>query len=94
MDESVLRHEANLWQMQSYLESPLTTVSHNNFVIKGFFFTKHEKKGRCFFVEGSKMVCAQISCIAKKYITLIYMFDNCFIHKCYIVSSQQKPSLL
>jgi hypothetical protein len=22
------------------------------------FFTKHEKKGRCFFAEGSKTVCA------------------------------------
>jgi hypothetical protein len=22
-----------------------------------FFFTKHEKMGRCFFVEGSKTVC-------------------------------------
>jgi hypothetical protein len=22
-----------------------------------FFFTKHEKKGRCFFAEGSKKVC-------------------------------------
>jgi hypothetical protein len=39
---------------------------------KGSFFTKHEKKGRCFFAEGSKMVWTQISCIAKKYITLIY----------------------
>jgi hypothetical protein len=58
MNESVLRHEANLRQMQSYLESLLTTVSHNSFAIKGFFFTKHEKKGRCFFAEGSKMVCA------------------------------------
>jgi hypothetical protein len=33
---------------------------------------KHEKKGRCFFDEGSKMVCTQISCIAKKYIILMY----------------------
>jgi hypothetical protein len=23
------------------------------------FFTKHEKKGRCFFAEGSKTVCIQ-----------------------------------
>jgi hypothetical protein len=36
------------------------------------FFTKHEKKGRYFFTKGSKMVCTQTSCIAKKYITLIY----------------------
>jgi hypothetical protein len=52
MNESVLRHEANLRQMQPYLENPLTTVSHNNFYIKGFFFTKHKKKGRYFFAEG------------------------------------------
>jgi hypothetical protein len=47
------------------------------------FFTKHEKKGRCFFAEGSKMVRTQISCIAKKYITLIYiqMFDVRLIHE-------------
>jgi hypothetical protein len=37
MNESVLRHEANLRQMQSYLESPLTIVSRNNFALKGFF---------------------------------------------------------
>jgi hypothetical protein len=38
-----------------------------------FFFAKHEKKGRCFFAEGSKMVCTQLSCITKKFITLIYL---------------------
>jgi hypothetical protein len=48
-----------------------------------FFFAKLEKKGRCFFAEGSKMVCTQISCITKKYITLIYiqMFDVRLIYK-------------
>jgi hypothetical protein len=39
---------------------------------RALFFTKHENKGRCFFAKGSKMVCTQISCIAKKYITLKY----------------------
>jgi hypothetical protein len=54
-----LRHEANLRQIQFYQENLLATVSHNKFAIKGAsFFTKHEKKGRCFFAEGSKMVCA------------------------------------
>jgi hypothetical protein len=38
-----------------------------------FFFVKHEKKGRCYFANGSKMVCTKVSCITKKYITLIYM---------------------
>jgi hypothetical protein len=41
--------------------------------IRKIFFVKHEKKGRCFFAEGSKMVCTQISCITKKYITLVYI---------------------
>jgi hypothetical protein len=39
---------------------------------RALFFMKHEKKGRCFFAKGSKMVCTQISCITKKYITLKY----------------------
>jgi hypothetical protein len=44
--ENVLRHEANFGK---YVFIRLT---------KGVsFFTKHEKKGRCFFAEGSKMVC-------------------------------------
>jgi hypothetical protein len=41
--------------------------------IRKILFAKHEKKGRCFFAEGSKMVCTQISCITKKYITLVYI---------------------
>jgi hypothetical protein len=39
---------------------------------------KHEKKGRCFFAEGSKTVCVQISRIVKKYITVIYMSHQLF----------------
>jgi hypothetical protein len=48
-----------------------------------FFFAKHEKKGRCFFANSSKMVCTKISCITKKYITLIYIqkLDVCFLQK-------------
>jgi hypothetical protein len=44
--ENVLKHEAN---SENYVFIGL---------IKGgiSFFTKHEKKGRCFFAEGSKMV--------------------------------------
>jgi hypothetical protein len=41
----------------------------------------HEKKGRCFFAEGSKTVCVQISRIVKKYIAVIYMFINCSTHQ-------------
>jgi transposase-like protein len=35
MNESVLRHKANLRQIQFYQENLLTTVSHNRFAIKG-----------------------------------------------------------
>jgi hypothetical protein len=37
-----------------------------------FFFVKHEKKGRYFFANSSKPVRTRVSCITKKYITLIY----------------------
>jgi hypothetical protein len=37
-----------------------------------FFCAKHEKK-RCFFVNSSKIVRTKVSCITKKYITLIYI---------------------
>jgi hypothetical protein len=51
-----------------------------------FFFATHEKKGRCFFAEGSKMVCIQLLCITKKYIALIYtqIFDVQLIYGYYI----------
>jgi hypothetical protein len=59
MNESVLRYEANLQQIQFYLESELTTSVTQQLCYKRvLFFTKHEKKGRCFFAEGSKTVCA------------------------------------
>jgi hypothetical protein len=44
MNESVLRHEASLRQIQSYLESLLITVSHNNFAIKGLFSLRSMKR--------------------------------------------------
>jgi hypothetical protein len=28
-------------------------------IVEKFFFTKHEKKGRCFFVKDSKAVCVK-----------------------------------
>jgi hypothetical protein len=48
-----------------------------------FFFVKHEKKGRCFFANNSKMVRMKVSCITKKYITLIYIqkLDVWFLQK-------------
>jgi hypothetical protein len=52
----------------------------NSGIRKILFFAKHEKKGRCFFTKGSKTVRTKISCIAKRYITLMYIqiLDVCF----------------
>jgi hypothetical protein len=64
----VLRHKVNF---EKYIIIRLA--------IEGIsFFTKHEKKGRCFFAEGSKTVRVQISRIVKKYITVIYMPHQLF----------------
>ena len=48
-----------------------------------FFFMKHEKKGRCFFACGSKMIHTKISRVTKKYITSlnIQIADNWFLQK-------------
>jgi hypothetical protein len=41
-----------------FLRSLDVLTKHGYFHEAGiFFFTKHEKKGRCFFAEGSKTVC-------------------------------------
>jgi hypothetical protein len=73
MNESVSEHEANLRKLRSYQEIFCRQQYHTLLCYRrALSFTKHEKKGRCFFAEGSKMVCTQISCTAKKYITLIY----------------------
>jgi hypothetical protein len=64
-NENVLRHEVNFGKY-SFITVAIEGAS---------FFTKHEKKERCFFAEGSKTVCVQISRIVKKYITKIYMSD-------------------
>jgi hypothetical protein len=49
MNESVLRHEANLRQIQSYQKSLLTTVSHNSFAMKGLFSLRSMKRWECVF---------------------------------------------
>jgi hypothetical protein len=41
-----------------FLRSMVVFTKHGYFhEAQIFFFTKHEKKGRCFFAEGSKTVC-------------------------------------
>jgi hypothetical protein len=70
---------------QHIFSTDITYYTKSTFVTTGIrkiLFAKHEKKGRCFFAEGLKMVCTQISCITKKYITLVYIqiFDVCLVH--------------
>ena len=50
--------------------------------VRKTLFVKHEKKGRCFFAKGSKMVRTQISCVIKRYITLMYIqvLGVCFVY--------------
>jgi hypothetical protein len=45
-NENVLRHEVSFGK-----------YSFIRLVIRDLFFTKHEKKGRCFFAECSKTLC-------------------------------------
>jgi hypothetical protein len=46
-NENVLRHEVSFGKY-SFIKLAIEGIS---------FFTKDEKKGRCFFAEGSKTVC-------------------------------------
>jgi hypothetical protein len=42
-----------------------------------FFFTKHEKKGRCFFAEGSKTVCIKkFHASQRSELQIIYILDS------------------
>jgi hypothetical protein len=63
-NKNVLRHEVSFGEYSfislvtkrrdPFLQS-MDIFTKHEFV----FFTKHEKKGRCFFAEGSKTVCMQ-----------------------------------
>jgi hypothetical protein len=59
-NENVLRHEVSFGNTTSLALSQRKGspfAKHGYFYEAWiFFFTKHEKKGRCFFAEGSKMV--------------------------------------
>jgi hypothetical protein len=66
IDGTRFEYKANLQQMLRQNENVLRhEVSFRKFnfirlAIEGIsFFTKHEKKGRCFFAEDSKTVCVQ-----------------------------------
>jgi hypothetical protein len=66
IDGTRIEYEANLRQMLRQNENvlrhevSLRKYSLIRLVVQGIsFFTKHEKKGRCFFAEGSKTICVQ-----------------------------------
>jgi hypothetical protein len=61
-NENVLRHEVSFEKYSFISFVTRRDLSLRNMVIFLyeawiFFFTKHEKKGMCFFAEGSKTVC-------------------------------------
>jgi hypothetical protein len=69
--EIVLRHKVSferkntassalMWRTKSIVDEALmffATIGGFFTKHKKLFFTMHEKKGRCFFAEGSKTVC-------------------------------------
>jgi hypothetical protein len=60
--KSVLRHEVSFGKynfISLVTRGDLSLQSKDIFLYEAwiFFFMKHEKKGRCFFAEGSKTVC-------------------------------------
>jgi hypothetical protein len=69
----IILHSKEIFVGNVIIQRPWQRIRYS--INKGgnFFFAKYEKKGRCFYAEGSKMVCTQISCITKKHITLIYI---------------------
>jgi hypothetical protein len=63
-NKKVLRHEVSFEKyrfISLVARRDLSLQSMDIFLydVWKFFFTKHEKKGRCFFIEGSKTVCVQ-----------------------------------
>jgi hypothetical protein len=61
-NKKVLRHEVSFGKysfISLVTRRDLSLQSMDNFLYESwiFFFTNHEKKGRCFFAEGSKTVC-------------------------------------
>jgi len=48
------------------------------------FFTKHEKKGRCFFRQTQKRYVCKVSCIVKNWVAKIDILHS-GLQKCYII---------
>jgi hypothetical protein len=78
INDTKIEYEAKLRQALHQNENVLRKIQFYHTCHRRALFTKHEKKGRCFFTEGSKTVCVQISCIVKRYITIIYMSHQLF----------------
>jgi hypothetical protein len=59
-------HNREIFDSNVIIQQSLQSMRYSNNRGGKIFIAKHEKKGRCFFAERSKMVCTQISCITKK----------------------------
>jgi hypothetical protein len=70
LNENVLRHEANFGK--TILSDAIEGVS---------FFTKHEKKGTCFFAEGSKMYVRKFHASQRNILQQFTCLINCSIHQ-------------
>jgi hypothetical protein len=94
IDGTKIECEANLRQMLRQNENVLrheVSFGKYNFIrlaIEGIsFFTKHEKKGRCFFAEGSKTACVNLTHRKEIYysnlhVSLIVSYTKC--HKVFL----------
>lgn len=76
MEKNVTAQDVPLADILYYMK--LTFI--NSGIRKILFSAKHERRERVFFAKGSKTVRTKISCIAKRYITLMYIqiLDVCF----------------
>jgi hypothetical protein len=69
----IILHNSEIFISDVIIQQPWQSMTYS--VNSGGNFSLRSMKRRegVFFAEGSKMVCTQISCITKKYITLIYI---------------------
>jgi hypothetical protein len=91
--DSLFMKQGCFYEGWKFLRSIVTFMKHGYFhEAHIFFFTKHEKKGRCFFAGSSKKVryVYKVSCIAKSWITnnLHITFKNMHIEYYSIVTTK------
>jgi hypothetical protein len=87
MSVTVLSYEVCAFNNAILTQTSTARIKHHTVASakKGDFFLKHEKKGRCFFATGSKMVCTKVPRFTKEYITSIYMQ---IVYKCFLQNQE------